>query len=148
MQYKQQQNTYNSSNNWISKITSPTLTCLATPADITAFDAGSRLEVQHPRWPHSLHLSYPWLRDHCRCGDCFNHVTAQRRFDLTNMQLNIRPARVSATPDGLELQCECHLSLIIFLILSHFSHICHHHYSHNCHQFIIICNISIVFTFT
>ncbi|XP_063842506.1 trimethyllysine dioxygenase, mitochondrial-like isoform X2 [Scylla paramamosain] len=74
------------------------------PKEISTFDTGSRLEVQHPRWPHSLLFSYPWLRDHCRCADCFNHTTAQRRFDPTHMHLNIRPARVSATPEGLELK--------------------------------------------
>ncbi|XP_045108730.1 trimethyllysine dioxygenase, mitochondrial-like isoform X1 [Portunus trituberculatus] len=83
-----------------------TYRCYGTrgPKEISTFDAGSRLEVQHPRWPHSLRFSYPWLRDHCRCNDCYNHTTAQRRFDPTHMHLNIRPALVSATPEGLELK--------------------------------------------
>lgn len=84
-----------------------------SPPEPQALDAGTRLEVHHPRWPHNLSLSYPWLRDHCRCTDCFNHMTIQRRFDPVGMQLNIRPAQVSATPEGLELQCECWLSLVV-----------------------------------
>ncbi|KAK4301806.1 hypothetical protein Pmani_026073 [Petrolisthes manimaculis] len=66
-------------------------------------DTGGCLEVQHPHWPHSLRVTYPWLRDHCRCDQCFNHVTVQRKFDLSALKLNIRPATVISIPEELEV---------------------------------------------
>ncbi|XP_037779925.1 trimethyllysine dioxygenase, mitochondrial-like [Penaeus monodon] len=67
-------------------------------------DAGTRLELSHPRWPHTLALTYPWLRDHCRCPKCYNYKTFQRIHDVYKIPLNIRPASVKTNKDGVVLE--------------------------------------------
>ena len=69
-------------------------------------DEGSRLEVQVPRWPQSIRLSYVWLRDHCRCDSCYNFETQQRRFDVHNIPLNVRPLAVKPSSQVLNIECE------------------------------------------
>ncbi|XP_068204238.1 trimethyllysine dioxygenase, mitochondrial [Palaemon carinicauda] len=80
--------------------------CAPAPRPIVAdaLDAVTRLELHVNRWPHSLGLSYVWLRDHCRCPECYNYVTNQRKQDMQKIPLNIRPASVKTTNDGLEIQ--------------------------------------------
>lgn len=80
--------------------------CAPAPKPIVAdtLDAVTRLELRVNRWPHTLGLSYLWLRDHCQCSDCYNHLTHQRKFDIQNIPLNIRPAVIKTTEEGLELQ--------------------------------------------
>ncbi|KAJ9599281.1 hypothetical protein L9F63_010238 [Diploptera punctata] len=39
----------------------------------------------------SLKLSYVWLRDHCRCSECYNDTTNQRNLDLLQIPDNIKP---------------------------------------------------------
>ncbi|XP_066952067.1 trimethyllysine dioxygenase, mitochondrial [Macrobrachium rosenbergii] len=80
--------------------------CASVPRPIVAeaIDAVTRLELHVNRWPHTLGVSYLWLRDHCRCPECYNYITNQRKLDMQKIPLNIRPASVKATREALEIQ--------------------------------------------
>ncbi|KAF2364857.1 TauD/TfdA-like domain [Trinorchestia longiramus] len=75
-----------------------------TPTSATVIDYGSRIEVRGKNWPNSLHIPHTWLRDHCRCPQCYDSVTLQRKFDVADMPLTIRPARVAIEGDSLVLK--------------------------------------------
>ncbi|KAI8926411.1 hypothetical protein BC831DRAFT_511713 [Entophlyctis helioformis] len=36
-----------------------------------------------------------WLRDHCRCSECFHEITKQRLVDTSSIPLDIRPSSAS-----------------------------------------------------
>ncbi|XP_042203537.1 trimethyllysine dioxygenase, mitochondrial-like [Homarus americanus] len=65
---------------------------------------GQQLEVHHSRWPHCLHFTYTWLRDHCRCPQCYDHKTYQRKYEISNIPLGIRPVAVKATEKELKVK--------------------------------------------
>ncbi|KAI0029107.1 Trimethyllysine dioxygenase [Vararia minispora EC-137] len=44
-----------------------------------------------------------WLRDHCRCAECFHPVTKQRLFSTFDIPPDIEPASARPTPEGLEV---------------------------------------------
>ncbi|XP_017035670.1 trimethyllysine dioxygenase, mitochondrial [Drosophila kikkawai] len=43
------------------------------------------MNLKHPKTGKSLQINEFWLRDHCRCGDCLNLDTNQRRYDLLDL---------------------------------------------------------------
>ncbi|EDW83199.1 uncharacterized protein Dwil_GK22732 [Drosophila willistoni] len=47
------------------------------------------LNLKHPPTGQSLEVNQFWLRDHCRCGECLNLETNQRRFDLLDLPANV-----------------------------------------------------------
>lgn len=61
--------------------------------------------------PISYALSYPsstgshhiWLRDHCRCSECFHPTTMQRLLNTFEIPPNIHPISVSSTREGLKV---------------------------------------------
>lgn len=44
-----------------------------------------------------------WLRDHCRCPDCYHPVTKQRLLDTFSIPADVQPKEVVALPDGLRI---------------------------------------------
>ncbi|KAF9484366.1 Trimethyllysine dioxygenase [Pholiota conissans] len=44
-----------------------------------------------------------WLRDHCRCPNCFHGITKQRLFNTFDIPKDIAPLRVESKPNGLEV---------------------------------------------
>ncbi|KAK7086523.1 hypothetical protein SK128_012504 [Halocaridina rubra] len=82
------------------------LFCAPAPKPLVAeaIDAVTRLELRVNRWPHTLGLSYIWLRDHCKCPDCYDNFTKQRKLDIQKVPLNIRPASTKTTKEGLEIK--------------------------------------------
>ncbi|KAJ7056593.1 hypothetical protein C8F01DRAFT_1211296 [Mycena amicta] len=42
-----------------------------------------------------------WLRDHCRCPQCFHQVTKQRLVNTFEIPPGITPSKVEPTPEGL-----------------------------------------------
>ncbi|KAI0315568.1 hypothetical protein OF83DRAFT_342642 [Amylostereum chailletii] len=49
-------------------------------------------------WSRFHHL---WLRDHCRCPECFHPVTKQRLVNTFEIPADIEPANVRSTEEGL-----------------------------------------------
>jgi len=47
-----------------------------------------------------------WLRDHCRCPQCFHGVTKQRLVNTFEILPGIQPANVKGTENGLEVTWE------------------------------------------
>ncbi|XP_017144391.1 trimethyllysine dioxygenase, mitochondrial [Drosophila miranda] len=48
------------------------------------------LLLNHPKTGESLEINEFWLRDHCRCGECLNLETNQRRYDLLDLPVDVR----------------------------------------------------------
>lgn len=77
-----------------------------------------------------------WLRDHCRCPECFHPITKQRllnTFDvrrfpspcspysyLVKISPDITPTSVESKPDGLEVQCTETISGSLGELLAHY----------------------------
>jgi len=51
-------------------------------------------------WSRFHHI---WLRDHCRCAECFHAITKQRLQNTFEIPKDIAPLRTSAKPEGLEV---------------------------------------------
>ncbi|KXJ71440.1 hypothetical protein RP20_CCG020559 [Aedes albopictus] len=47
----------------------------------------SRSESDEP-----IRVSYIWLRDHCRCNECYNHETFQRSLSILDVPEDVSPA--------------------------------------------------------
>uniref|UniRef100_A0A182K094 Trimethyllysine dioxygenase, mitochondrial n=1 Tax=Anopheles christyi TaxID=43041 RepID=A0A182K094_9DIPT len=60
-------------------------------ADGTA-DATRFLTVRNDQTDESVSVSYVWLRDHCRCEECYNVATFQRSTSILDLPLDIQPA--------------------------------------------------------
>ncbi|KAG1750200.1 Trimethyllysine dioxygenase, partial [Suillus lakei] len=52
------------------------------------------------RWSRFHHI---WLRDHCRCPDCFHPITKQRLLNTFEIPADIKPIHVQGSVDGLEV---------------------------------------------
>ncbi|XP_063700953.1 trimethyllysine dioxygenase, mitochondrial [Culicoides brevitarsis] len=39
----------------------------------------------------NIRVNYYWLRDHCRCENCYDKSTSQRKFNFMEISLDIRP---------------------------------------------------------
>ncbi|GJE96209.1 trimethyllysine dioxygenase [Phanerochaete sordida] len=51
-------------------------------------------------WAKYHHM---WLRDHCRCPECFHPVTKQRLLNTFDIPPDIKPVKVESTAEGLEV---------------------------------------------
>ncbi|KAF8191547.1 hypothetical protein K438DRAFT_895282 [Mycena galopus ATCC 62051] len=55
-----------------------------------------------------------WLRDHCRCSECFHPITKQILIDTFEIPPDIMPSQVEPTADGLQVSwpsSQPHISL-------------------------------------
>ncbi|KAI9001553.1 mitochondrial protein [Trametes punicea] len=57
-------------------------------------------------WNETTYSRYHhiWLRDHCRCPECFHPITKQRLVNTFEIPVDIKPTRVESKPEGLEVQ--------------------------------------------
>ncbi|KAH7102835.1 Trimethyllysine dioxygenase [Auriculariales sp. MPI-PUGE-AT-0066] len=44
-----------------------------------------------------------WLRDHCRCPECFHQVTKQRLVDTFTIRPDLHPTNIESRPEGLRV---------------------------------------------
>ncbi|XP_062127270.1 trimethyllysine dioxygenase, mitochondrial [Drosophila sulfurigaster albostrigata] len=59
------------------------------------------LQLKHPKTNQSLEVNEFWLRDHCRCGECLNTETNQRRYDLLELPADVKASEHNWQPsDG------------------------------------------------
>ncbi|OZJ02311.1 hypothetical protein BZG36_04456 [Bifiguratus adelaidae] len=70
------------------------------------------------------HYDHFWLRDHCRCPECYHQVTRQRLVNTFSIPETIKPSRVNAKPEGLEViwEDDSHKSLYDWTWLHHHSY--------------------------
>ncbi|XP_054744230.1 trimethyllysine dioxygenase, mitochondrial [Anastrepha obliqua] len=66
------------------------------------------IQIKHKASGKTLKINTFWLRDHCRCGDCYNTETKQRKYNLLNIPKTVKPIRAQYIND--ELQYEVHWS--------------------------------------
>lgn len=66
------------------------------------------VDLKHKDYPgQNLKLASIWLRDHCRCKECYNHSTKQRLLDLTKLPENLKVKSFSEKPNGyIFVQCK------------------------------------------
>ncbi|XP_017048842.1 trimethyllysine dioxygenase, mitochondrial [Drosophila ficusphila] len=60
------------------------------------------LILKHPKTGQTLEVNEFWLRDHCRCGECLNLDTSQRRYDLLDLPADVKSLEVKY--EGIVLQ--------------------------------------------
>jgi hypothetical protein len=46
-----------------------------------------------------------WLRDHCRCSQCFHPITKQRLMDTFSIPLDIQPLKTEISNTNLKITC-------------------------------------------
>ena len=56
-------------------------------------------------------LPYIWLRDFCKCKNCFDNTNQQTLVNLKNIALNIKPNDISNEEDGSVFKITCRLNL-------------------------------------
>lgn len=49
---------------------------------------------------------YFWLRDHCRCKACYNHVTSQRKISVADIPAEIKANDCQIEGDTLKIVCK------------------------------------------
>lgn len=47
-------------------------------------------QIANPATGESLDIDEFWLRDHCSCGECRNTETNQRRYDLLELEADVK----------------------------------------------------------
>lgn len=55
---------------------------------------------ENGQWSRYHHI---WLRDHCRCPQCFHAVTKQRLVNTFEIPSDVKPIKVESKPNGLEV---------------------------------------------
>lgn len=63
------------------------------------------LEIEdETKYPGGIRLNHFWLRDHCQCDKCYDKDKAQRKFNLTDINLDIRPLEYSIEEEQLRVK--------------------------------------------
>ncbi|XP_050096184.1 trimethyllysine dioxygenase, mitochondrial [Anopheles aquasalis] len=57
----------------------------------TAKDTTQFLTIKNSATDETVRVSYVWLRDHCRCRECYNEATYQRSYSILDLPLDIQP---------------------------------------------------------
>lgn len=71
-------------------------------------------QLTHPTTGESLDLDEFWLRDHCSCPECHNTETNQRRYDLLELDADVRVLE-SGYEAGERLLVQCKLEARVIL---------------------------------
>lgn len=65
------------------------------------------IQIKHSRSGKTLKINTFWLRDHCRCSDCYNTETKQRKYNLLDIPKTVKPIRAEYIKDGLQYEVHC-----------------------------------------
>lgn len=63
------------------------------------------LEIHHQKLQSPLRVCNFWLRDHCRCNDCYGE-THQRKININDIPLNVEPNDLRAGADTIYVKCK------------------------------------------
>lgn len=63
------------------------------------------LIIHHKSLQNPLRVCNFWLRDHCRCTDCYGE-TSQRKFNINDIPLNVEPSILKAENDTIHVNCK------------------------------------------
>ncbi|XP_053685520.1 uncharacterized protein LOC128735068 [Sabethes cyaneus] len=89
----------------------------------SAVDEQHFLTIQGTQLERPIRVSYIWLRDHCRCSECYNHETFQRTLSILDIPDDVKPASFELSDRKLEvLWMDDHVSSydLDFLVQSQF----------------------------
>ncbi|XP_055318244.1 trimethyllysine dioxygenase, mitochondrial-like isoform X2 [Sitodiplosis mosellana] len=68
------------------------------------------LEIHHKSLQSPIKVCSFWLRDHCRCVDCYGE-TSQRKFNINDIPLNVEPTELTIETDTIHVNwSDCHES--------------------------------------
>lgn len=71
------------------------------------------LEIKYQPTGEILKIDPFWLRDHCRCIQCYNLDTKQRKYNLIDIPANVYPLGGEYVKDGLFYEVECKYKFIL-----------------------------------
>ncbi|KAI0648898.1 Trimethyllysine dioxygenase [Trametes meyenii] len=118
--------------NAIARTSRPNTPSLSTPQEAAApvpAPPTSRIDDRKVvlGWDETTYSRYHhiWLRDHCRCPECFHPITKQRLVNTFDIPADIKPKHVESKPEGLEVQwpsSQPHVSLYPWSWLRHNSY--------------------------
>ncbi|KAJ3272881.1 hypothetical protein HDV01_005204 [Terramyces sp. JEL0728] len=69
--------------------------------DITFKDGAKSILYNRINCSHGV-----WLRDHCRCNECFHPVTKQRLVNTSDIPLNASPVKIDVTDAEVHIEWE------------------------------------------
>ena len=92
-------NTKGEEKRWLTKVSQHHFSTKSDPNVIPKNAASPRLDATTKRLVLNLsgveeHYPWVWLRDSCQCGQCHEPVSSCRVVNLTEWDLNIKPASV------------------------------------------------------
>jgi hypothetical protein len=77
---------------------------LLDPAEMDVVD--ECLSIKNHETEEMLDINYFWLRDHCRCEDCYNVNTCQKRLSILDIPEDVRPNSWKLDSGNLSVFCE------------------------------------------
>lgn len=76
----------------------------STMSVLTTFDSKKYLTITTGNV--STNFFYFWLRDHCQCEECYNHLTFQRKITVTDIPDSIKSRDCLIEKDVLKIVCK------------------------------------------
>lgn len=73
------------------------------------------LTIHHKALQSPLKVYSFWLRDHCRCVDCYGE-TSQRKTNINDIPLNVEPKKLKIENDTVHINCKLTPFLIRFIL--------------------------------
>lgn len=64
------------------------------------------MELKCADFAETLNLNFFWLRDHCRCNQCYSETTHQRKFNILDISENVRPKKIVFQKKDVVITCE------------------------------------------
>ncbi|XP_033122591.1 trimethyllysine dioxygenase, mitochondrial-like [Anneissia japonica] len=73
------------------------------------------LELISVEGDDALKIPYVWLRDHCRCSECYSHDTNQRNFDAFKTDIQDEsPTDIQIDNQSINITCKLTSNLFTF----------------------------------
>ncbi|XP_052872999.1 uncharacterized protein LOC128278329 [Anopheles cruzii] len=68
-----------------------------------ADDSSKFLTIRNSDTQETVRVSYVWLRDHCRCPECYNGTTFQRSYSILDLPVDIEPLSSDINDNQVEV---------------------------------------------
>ncbi|KFB36062.1 epsilon-trimethyllysine 2-oxoglutarate dioxygenase [Anopheles sinensis] len=68
-----------------------------------ADDKSKFLTIRNAQTQATTSVSYVWLRDHCRCAECYNATTFQRSYTILDLPLDIEPESCNINNERIDI---------------------------------------------
>lgn len=63
------------------------------------------INIKHQKLQEPIQVCKVWLRDHCRCSDCYGD-TLQRKSNISDIPLDIEATESRTENDTFYVKCE------------------------------------------